>query len=79
MNIDWKETPMAPEDEAEIELNDDALSHAVGGATSISLNVAAPAVPDNAEIDATASVGVGGPNATVVVYSSTFVPFESSF
>ncbi|MEY2698572.1 MAG: hypothetical protein RL720_528 [Actinomycetota bacterium] len=68
---------MAPEDKAEVELDDDALGNAVGGAVDVTLNTTfTPTSPE--KTDPTASQG-GGDNSTNLVYASTFVPFSSGF
>ena len=68
---------MAPEEQAEVELDDVALGNAVGGAASVTINASFTPVQSNAQYDTDASVGGG--NSTLLVYASTFVPFDSSF
>ena len=59
----------------EFELDDDALEHATGGATTIDTSSYT-----GGPVAAEGSLPTGqGDNSTMLVYASTFIPFDSSF
>lgn len=63
----------------EFELDDDALEHATGGATTIDTSsYTGGPVPAEGSLP-TGPGEAGQANSITVVYASTFIPFDSSF